>query len=351
MTNLALGLAALAEVRAIDALTRRFPRHPEQWNRPHEADAEIVKLTALGPDTYLAATIDGIANEWTSGFFKDPYTAGWVLVQSNLSDLAAVGAAPIGLLSALAFPPGSTELASRLAEGIADALAACGVAALGGDLNEGPAPAMTACAIGLVTGRPVGRTGIQPGDGLWATGPLGAGNALAIVQLMGLPPALAPESAYRPQARLAEGQALRPFARAMMDTSDGPMSTLDHLARLNGVGMRIDFDPDRLVEPRVLAAFRSAGLPAWPLLCGEHGEYELMVAIPPDAEAGLLAAAPQATRLATATAEPGLMAVLPDGREVPFDGGYIRNLPERTQGDWKAYAEAFQAFGAGLGLP
>ena len=39
--------------------------------------------------------------------------------------------------------------------------------------------------------------------------------------------------------------------------------------------------------------------------------------------------------------------------EIPtdLDGAYIRNLPELTQGDWKAYAEAFQAFGAELGLP
>lgn len=350
MIDQALGLAALAEVRAIDALTRRFPRHADQWNRPHEADAELVRLSALGPDTFLAATIDGIANEWSSGFYKDAYTAGWVLVQANLSDLAAVGASPLGVLLALAFPPGDS-IAPRLSEGIADALSACGVAALGGDLNEGPAPVMTACAIGLVAGRPVGRTGIQPGDGLWVTGPVGAGNALAIVQLLGLPPALAPEAAYRPKARLVEGQALRAIAHAMMDTSDGPMSTLDHLARLNGIGMRIDFDPARLCDSAALAAFKAAGLPAWPLLCGEHGEYELMVAVPPDAEGSLKALVPGAVRIATATAESGLTLVLPDGREVAYDGQVIRNLPDRVQGDWSRYASEFQAYGTSLGLP
>lgn len=350
MTDRDFALTALAEVRAIDALTKLFPRHADQWNRPHEADSELVRLSALGPDTYLAATIDGIANEWSSGFYRDPYTAGWVLVAANLSDLAAVGAAPIGVLLALAFPPGA-EMAPRLAEGIADALKAAGVPSLGGDLNEGPSPAMTACALGLVSGKPVGRTGIRPGDGLWVTGPVGAGNALAIVQLLGLPPALAPEEAYRPKARLAEGQALRAIAHAMMDTSDGPMSTLDHLARLNGLGMRVDFVPERLCDPRALAAFKAAGLPAWPLLCGEHGEYELMVAVPPEAEAELREAAPQAVRIATATAEPGLVLTLPDGREVPYPGDFIRNLPEQTRGDWKAYATKFQTFGTTLGLP
>jgi thiamine-monophosphate kinase len=350
MTDSLLGLAALAEVRRIDALTAGFPRHPDQWNGPHEADAELVRLTALGPDTYLAATIDGIADEWASGFYKDAYTAGWVLVMANLSDLAAVGAAPLGLLTALTFPPGA-ETSARLAEGIRDALVAAGVASLGGDLNEGPEPVMTACALGLVAGAPVGRLGIRPGDGLWVTGPVGAGNALAIVQLLGLPPALAPEDRYRPRARLLEGQALRGVARAMMDTSDGPMSTLDHLARLNGVGLRVDFDPDALCEPAALAAFRAAGLPAWPLLLGEHGEYELMVAVPPEREREVILHAPSARRIATAVETPGLTLALSDGREAPFDGSFVRNLPARTLGDWKAYAAEFQAYGAGLGLP
>jgi thiamine-monophosphate kinase len=350
MTAPASALGALAEVQAIDALSGRFPRHPDQWNKPHTADAELVKLTPLGPETYLAATIDGVANELSSGFYRDPFTAGWVLVQANLSDLAAVGARPTGLMLSIGMPPGWVG-AERLSRGIADALEAAGVPALGGDLNESEFPQLTACALGLVEGRPIGRLGVRPGDRLYASGPMGAGNALAIVHLLGLPDALAPEEAYRPQARLALGQALRPFARALMDTSDACMSTLDHLAHLNGVGLRVAFDPDRLCDPRALAGFRAAGLPAWPLLCGEHGEYELMIAIAPEDEERLLALAPEARLIAEATAEPGIVLALPDGRELDYDGAYIRNLPARCKGDWKAYAEAFQAFGAGLGLP
>lgn len=340
-------LQQLAEARAIARLAARFPRRADQWNRPHEADAELVPL---GPDTYLASTIDGLANELSSGFYRDAYTAGWVLVQANLSDLAAVGAMPLGLLIALALPPGYAD-ADRLAEGIADSLAASGVAALGGDLNEAEALSLTACALGLVTGRPLGRMGILPGDELWATGPLGGGNALAIAHLLGLPEAIAPESRYRPRARLEAGQRLRAYAHALMDTSDGPMSTLDHLARLNGVGLRIAFDPERLAAPEALEGFRQAGLPAWPLLCGEHGEYELMVAIAPEDAERLRADVPEARRLAIATPEAGLTLALPDGREVPYDGAFIRNLADRAAGDWKLYAQEFQAFGTTLNLP
>jgi thiamin-phosphate kinase len=343
-------LGALAEVRAIDALIQGFKRHPDQWNRPHEADAELVKLTQLAPDTYLAATIDCLGTELASGFYQDAYTAGWVLVMASLSDLAAVGAAPIGLLLALGLPPGDAFIA-RLGEGARDALAATGVAVLGGDLNEATVPMLTSCGLGLVHGKPVGRMGIQPGDELWATGRLGSGNGLAIVRLLGLPDTLWPESRFRPTARLSAGQALRLTANAMMDTSDGMLSTLDHLARLNQVGLRIDFNPTQLVDPALLAAFTLAGLPGWPLLCGEHGEYELMVAVAPGHAMEVLAAAPDAVRVAVATATPGLLLQLPDWREVIYDGSFIRNLPAQVAGDWQAYAREFQAFGTALGLP
>jgi thiamine-monophosphate kinase len=341
-----LELSALAEVRAIDALIRDLPRRADQLNKPHEADAELVPL---GPDTYLATTIDCVGDELTSGIYRDPFTAGWVLVMASLSDLAAVGAMPIGLVQALSLPP-DPALAERIAAGVGGALTRCGAAMLGGDLNTARTPLLTACAIGLVHGRPVTRMGIQPGDQLWATGPLGSGSALATARLMGLPDALYPEAGYRPVARVAEGQRLRPHVRAMIDTSDGPVNALDHLARLNGVGLRIDFDVERLVEPGAIAAFKKAGLPLWPLLCGEHGEYELIVAAAPEAEAEVLAAAPDARRIALATADPGVVLLLPDGREVAYDASVIRNLSASTGGDWRAYVSEFQAYGVRLGL-
>ncbi|MDB5099962.1 MAG: hypothetical protein JWM80_4383 [Cyanobacteria bacterium RYN_339] len=336
----------LAEVRAIDALAARFPRHPDQWNKPHEADAELV---LIAPDLYLAATIDAVVQEWSIGLFQDPYTAGWVLVMSSLSDLAAVGAAPIGILPAITMPEGAAPT-ERLALGIQEAVEAAKTAVLGGDLDAGDRPHLAACALGLVQGRPIGRMGIQPGDVVYATGQLGSGNMLAIAFLLGLPRERIPEHAHRPVARLAEGQALRPIARAMMDTSDGPMSTLDHLARLNGVGFRIDFDLKRLIRPDALALARGAGAPEWPLFCGELGEYELMVAIAPDQEAELLARVPGAVRVAVAEAAPGLRLDLPDGREVAFDGSVIRNLMAESAGDWPAYTRGFMAFGSELGL-
>lgn len=340
-------LGAIAEVRAIDALVRAFPRRPDQLNGPHEADAELVPL---GPGRWLAATVDGLAGELAVGFYQDWYTAGWTLVAACLSDLAAVGAAPLGVLLAITRGPDGV-VPDRLTLGIGDALRAHGVASLGGDLNDGAAPHLDATAIGLVDGEPpLMRLGIRPGDVLYASGPLGAGNALAILRLTGAPPALWPEERYRPRARLAEGQAARGVARAAIDTSDGPMSVIDHLARLNGVGFRLDFDLARLLVPAAREAFAAAGLPVWALFAGEHGEYELIAAVEPARAPELEAGWPEAVRLGEATAARGLVLALPDGREVAYDGSFVRNLTTTTGGDWRAYTREFAAYGEALGL-
>lgn len=340
-------LEAIAEVRAIDALIRAFPRRPDQLNGPHEADAELLPL---GPDRWLAATVDGLAGELAVGFYRDWYTAGWTLVQACLSDLAAVGATPLGVLLAITRGPDGI-VPERLTLGIADALRAEGVAALGGDLNDGVAPHLDATALGLVEGAPpLLRLGIRPGDALYATGPLGAGNALAIARLTGAPDDLWPEARYRPHARLAEGRAARGVARAAIDTNDGPMSVIDHLARLNGVGFRLDFDLARLLEPGAREAFAAAGLPAWALFAGEHGEYELIAAVAPEREGELRACWPHAVRLGEATAARGIALALPDGRTEAYDGSFVRNLLVACGGDWRAYTRDFAAYGQSLGL-
>ena len=58
-----------------------------------------------------------------------------------------------------------------------------------------------------------------------------------------MPSSLYAESDYRPQARLGHGRALAPLASACIDTSDGLITSLDQLARLNQVGLRIDTEP------------------------------------------------------------------------------------------------------------
>jgi thiamine-monophosphate kinase len=145
----------------------------------------------------------------------------------NLSDLAASGAVPLGLLVAFA-APAETEVADVVAlyEGIAEA----GVPVVGGDTTSAPAVVLSVTAAGR-SARVPGRTGARPGDALVVTGPLGAAGA-----------AFRDRAYVRPPLRLAEGRKLAATAHAMLDLSDGLAVDVAHLARRSGVRCAVDLE-------------------------------------------------------------------------------------------------------------
>ncbi len=162
----------------------------------------------------------------------------WKLVACNLSDLAAKGAEPLGVL--LGFMLGSDEADARFAEGLEEVLAHYGVPLLGGDtVSGGPPRSFGLTAIGRATHSPVpSRSGAKPGDALYVTGPLGA----AMMGCEALQEGTAQDStAYRrPMARLPESWALAPLVSAMMDISDGLLLDAARMAHASGVTMAID---------------------------------------------------------------------------------------------------------------
>ena len=167
---------------------------------------------------------------------QDPADVAWKLVARNLSDLAAKGAEPLGVL--LGFMLGDGD--ERFAEGLAEALGRYDVPLLGGDTSSGGPPrAFGLTAIGRAAHRPVpSRSGAQVGDALWITGQVGA----AMMGFEALRDGTGADStAYRrAQARLAEGQALAPLVTAMMDVSDGLLLDSWRMAEASRVSIAID---------------------------------------------------------------------------------------------------------------
>ena len=180
---------------------------------------------------------------------------GWRAAAVNLSDLAASGATPEGLLVTLA-APGETEVADviELYEGIAET----GVPVVGGDTTAAPCVVISVTAAGR-SGRVPGRTGARPGDRLVVTGPLGAAGA-----------AFRREGYARPPLRLAEGQRLAASATAMLDLSDGLAVDAARLARRSGVRVVIDVDRVALAPGATVADL------------GFGEDYELLAAVPED---------------------------------------------------------------------
>ncbi|MGC1469949.1 MAG: thiamine-phosphate kinase [Sphingorhabdus sp.] len=197
----------------------------------------------LGSET-LILTHDMMAEDvhWLPK--ADPADVAWKLVSVNLSDLAAKGARPLGVL--LGFMLGVSNWDKRFAEGLQRALAHYEVPLLGGDTvsNKGDKRAVGLTAVGAATHLPVpSRSGARAEDVLYVTGTLGdalAGFELAEAGLEGVDELT---SAYhRPVARLSEGQALAAIVTAMMDVSDGLLLDAERMAAASKVEIRINID-------------------------------------------------------------------------------------------------------------
>jgi thiamine-monophosphate kinase len=141
---------------------------------------------------------------------------GWRAAAVNLSDLAASGAEPIGLIVTFGAPANTRlENVLELYEGLAET----GVPVVGGDTTFAPQLVLSVTALGRADRVP-GRAGAEPGDLLVVTGSLGGAGA-----------AFRHESFVRPALRLAEGRQLAAHAHAMLDISDGLAVDAGHLAR------------------------------------------------------------------------------------------------------------------------
>ena len=174
-----------------------------------------------------------------------PADVAWKLVAVNLSDLAAKGAVPLGVLTGTGLTH-DAQWNAAFVDGLGAAADALNVPLLGGDTVAMPAGAprtLGLTAIGRATGPVPARSGGAVGDALYIAGTIGdagLGLAVAMGQMAG-PEALV--MAYRrPQPLLEMGQALAGQVTAMMDVSDGVLIDALRLAEASGVGVAIDLD-------------------------------------------------------------------------------------------------------------
>jgi thiamine-monophosphate kinase len=214
-----------------------------------------------------------------------PETLGRKLLRVNLSDLAAMGAAPIGYVLTVSVPADTpADWFAAFAAGLALDQAAFGIALLGGDTTRTPGPvSLSATVIGHVApGTALRRQGARAGDGLWVTGTIGDG-ALGLRALRGevADPSGYLAARYRlPQPRL--GLALAGIVSAALDVSDGLVQDCGHICRASAVSAVIEMARVPLSAPA-----SSAGLLELCLTGGD--DYELLLAVPPEQEAAVRA--------------------------------------------------------------
>jgi thiamine-monophosphate kinase len=176
------------------------------------------------------ALVEGVHFRLDRISFRD---LGFRAAAVNLSDLAASGAEPSGLVVSLGAPPDtSVDDLLELYRGITET----GVPVVGGDTTRADALVISVTALGR-SDRVPGRAGAKPGDLLVVTGPLGAaGMAFR-------------EGRYtRPPLRIAEGRRLARAAHAMLDISDGIARDAGHIANRSGVRCVVELGQVPLAE-------------------------------------------------------------------------------------------------------
>lgn len=321
---------ATTEEQRIDQLAEIFQASDPAVTVGIGDDAAVLAPVAAPLVWTVDAAVEGthFRREWLS--FED---IGYRSTMAAASDLAAMGAEPLGVLAALVLPDdvGDAELAA-LARGQHEAATSLGTAVIGGNLARGRELSITTTALGR-TPTPLLRRGARPGDALWLIGPVGLAAAGLRLLMAGHPieddaARACVEAWRRPRARIPSGLAMRTAATAAVDVSDGLARDVGHLARASGV--RAVLDVARLEAALLTAVADRLGVPPLDLALFGGEDYALAFAAPEDARV------PGALRIGrleplddTKTAAL-VIAAHPDGSRAPLrSGGYDHFAQER----------------------
>jgi thiamine-monophosphate kinase len=194
---------------------------------------------------YLLITTDMMVTKAHIPKGMGPYDIGWSIIAVNLSDIAAMGGRPLGLVTAIGITRGHPiEFLEQMVDGMNDCARRFNTSVVGGDTKEHDDLVLCGTAIGEVDkDKILLRKGAKPGDLIGVTGTLGRAGAgyHSMKRELGLKDA---ESALkRPWPRLKEGLALGAsgIATSCMDISDGLSSSIFEMSKVSGMTYEIDY--------------------------------------------------------------------------------------------------------------
>lgn len=204
-----------------------------------------------------------------------------------LSDLAAMGATSRWCVMALTLDQSqfaddnaADAWLSGYARGFATLAGRHATTLVGGDVTSGLLSIAVTVMGDVPNATALTRSGARPGDVIAVTGALGGGAGGLALWQQGERNSAHPllERYLRPTPRLAAGEALREWATAAIDISDGLLADLGHLREASGVGVRLSLEAlplaEGLEQALGLEAARQAALTG-------GDDYELLVTLPP----------------------------------------------------------------------
>jgi thiamine-monophosphate kinase len=258
----------------------------------------------------------------------------------NLSDLAAKGAKPLGVVLTLIWP--QSRPAAQIADfarGLGEDLKHYGIALLGGDTTSTPGPlTISITAFGEPLGaRTPSRADARAGQQVWVTGEIGDGF-LGLMSLTTAPAVFGATPAdqsdafaahmrarYRtPEPPVAFAETIARFASATADVSDGLIADAAKIAAASGVALRLDAEAIPLSAPgHAFAAQHADGLAR--LVTGGD-DYQILFTAAPEHRRAILEAG---QRLGLAVA---LIGDVTDGQGVRLIGSGGSEMPLPSAG-------------------
>jgi thiamine-monophosphate kinase len=242
---------------------------------------------------YLVVSTDVVSRTAHMPKGMTEWEIGWFAAAVNFSDIAAMGARPIGLVVAYVLPRTMPfEDLQRIVQGVQDCCKAVGADLLGGDTKEGEEMVIAGTALGLVDkDKLLLRKGAKEGDLLAVTGPMGLAAAGYVARKKGIFAPRTVKALLEPQPRTKEGMVMAAsgMVTSCMDITDGLAYSIGELSRQSGVHFEVRWCSIPIGDDVQLVADKSA-VPMEDLVMHFGGDYELLFTLSPDAVDDLAAA-------------------------------------------------------------
>jgi thiamine-monophosphate kinase len=269
-----MNLKELGERKIIEIFAKNFDR----------CETEVVGIGddaavfAIDNESYLVISTDIITQKRHMPREMTPRQIGRYAVNVNLSDIASMGAKPLGILFSFGLPGDLDDgFVEEISKGINSACKEHGTCVLGGDTKEHAEIVIAGTALGKVKkDRVLTRAGARAGDIIGVTGNIGSAAAGFYCLINNTDDSdKFIKAALEPTARVKEGEILSKYASACMDISDGLAFSLHEIAKASKNGFRI-FHEKIPIEDGLKRVSELSGVPAKDIIFHKGGDFELL---------------------------------------------------------------------------
>jgi thiamine-monophosphate kinase len=324
-------LSTLGERKIIELFAKHFDKRV--CSNVALAIGDDCAVLKLGDDRCLLVSTDTVLEATHIPKEMTPEQIGKYAVNVVLSDIAAMGGSPLGLVFSITLPPDlDEEFIHKLGYGLESAAKEHNTCIVGGDTQKAEEIAITGTGLGTVSEKKVLlRSGAKVGDSICVTGNIGSAAAgfYCLTRDLACPERFI-KKALEPKARLEAGGTIAGLASSCIDISDGLALSIHEITSQSKVGSLI-YEDGIPIDKGLMGVEKMSGVSAREMVFYKGGDFELLFTI--DKE-NYKEVEEQLKKLSTKVAKIGEITV--KGNKVIDKAGETRELEMRG---WDAFKE------------